>query len=150
MLNNVTLMGRLTQDPELKSTPNGTSVLSFTIAVERDYAKPNEEREADFISCTAWGKTAEFISRYFLKGRMIAVVGSLRTRTFDDRYGTRHYVTEVNVDKTSFTGEKIMTGQKPAAPAADQGDSSVTEPSMPVNIADLEGYDVLNEGTAPF
>ena len=120
MLNNVTLMGRLTQDPELKSTPNGTSVLSFTIAVERDYAKPNEEREADFISCTAWGKTAEFISRYFLKGRMIAVVGSLRTRTFDDRYGTRHYVTEVNVDKTSFTGEKIAAGQKPAAPAADQ------------------------------
>ena len=105
MLNRVILMGRITQDLELKQTPSGVSVLSFNVAVERSYAKQGEERQADFINCVAWRQQAEFISRYFGKGRMIALEGNLRTRTYDDKNGTKHYVTEVYVDSVSFTGE---------------------------------------------
>lgn len=99
------LLGRITQDLELKQTPSGVSVLSFTVAVDRSYAKQGEERQTDFISCVAWKQTAEFISRYFGKGRMIAVEGQLRTRTYEDKNGVKHYVTEVYVDNASFTGE---------------------------------------------
>ena len=106
MLNNVILMGRIAQDLELKATGNSNSVLVFNLAVERDYVKQGEERQADFITCVAWNKQAEFISRYFAKGRMIAVVGNLRSRTYDDKNGTKHYVTEVYVNSVSFTGEK--------------------------------------------
>lgn len=105
MLNKVILMGRITHDLELKQTPGGSSVLSFNIAVDRSYAKQGEDRQTDFISCVAWNKRAEFIEKYFRKGRMIAIEGQLRTRTYDDKNGTRHYITEVYVDNISFTGE---------------------------------------------
>ena len=105
MLNKVIIMGRITQDLELKQTPSGVSVLSFNVAVDRSYAKQGEERQTDFINCVAWRQHAEFISRYFSKGRMIALEGNLRTRTYDDKNGTKHYVTEVYVDSVSFTGE---------------------------------------------
>ena len=106
MLNRVILMGRITHDLEIKQTPNGVSVLSFTLAVERQFKGANGERETDFINCVAWRQQAEFIGRYFRKGRMIAIEGNLRTRTYDDKNGTKHYVTEVYVDKADFTGEK--------------------------------------------
>lgn len=93
MLNTVILMGRITQDLELKQTQNGTSVLSFNVAVDRGYVKQGEERQTDFITCVAWRQTAEFISKYFSKGRMIALEGNLRTRTYDDKNGSKHYVT---------------------------------------------------------
>lgn len=105
MINKVIIMGRITQDLELKQTPSGVSVLSFTVAVERNFSKQGEEKQSDFISCVAWKQTAEFISRYFGKGRMIAVEGQLRTRTYEDKNGVKHYVTEVYVDNVSFTGE---------------------------------------------
>lgn len=103
-LNKAILMGRITHTPELKQTANGNSVLSFTLAVDR-YSKNSEEKQADFINCVAWNKTAEFIERYFGKGRMIAVTGNLRTRTYDDKNGTKHYVTEVYVESADSTGE---------------------------------------------
>lgn len=106
MLNKVILMGRITQDLEVKQTPSGVSVLSFTVAVQRSFARQGEERQTDFINCVAWRQQAEFIGRYFRKGRMIAIEGNLRTRTYDDKNGTKHYVTEVYVDNVSFTGEK--------------------------------------------
>ena len=112
MLNRVILMGRITHDLELKQTQSGNAVLSFTIAVERNYALQGQERQTDFISCVAWKKTAEFINNYFAKGRMIAIEGNLQTRTYDDKNGTKHYVTEVVVDSVSFTGEtKQQSGQ---------------------------------------
>ena len=104
------LLGRITQDLELKQTPNGIAVLSFTVAVDRNYSK-GEEKQSDFISCVAWKERAEFISRYFGKGRMIAVEGQLRTRTYEDKHGSKHYVTEVYVDNASFTGEKKADNQ---------------------------------------
>ena len=106
MLNRVILMGRITHDLEIKQTPNGVSVIPFTLAVERQFKGANGERETDFINCVAWRQQAEFIGKYFSKGRMIAIEGNLRTRTYDDKNGAKHYVTEVYVDNVSFTGEK--------------------------------------------
>ena len=104
MLNKVILMGRLTADPELKQTPNGVSTCQITVAVNRNYAAQGQERQADFINVVAWRQTAEFISKYFSKGKMIIVEGSLRTRNYDDkRYpDVKHYVTEVYADNVSF------------------------------------------------
>lgn len=107
-LNKAILMGRITHDLEMKQTQSGTAVLSFSIAVDR-YSK-DEEKAADFISCVAWNKTAEFIAKYFSKGRMIAITGTLHSRTYDDKNGSKHYVTEVFVDSADFTGEPKLTG----------------------------------------
>ena len=106
MINKVIIMGRITHDLEIRQSQGGTAVLSFTVAVDRGYVKQGEERQTDFINCVAWRQQAEFIGKYFSKGRMIAIEGNLRTRTYDDKNGTKHYVTEVFVDNVSFTGEK--------------------------------------------
>lgn len=104
MINNVILVGRLTADVALRVTPSGKSVAMFSIAVERDFVQ-NGERQADFINSLAWGKTAEFISKYFGKGDMIAVRGSLQTRSYE-KDGVKRFITEVVVDKVSFCGGK--------------------------------------------
>ena len=104
-MNKVILMGRITKDPELKHTPQGVSVCSFSIAVNRRFAKEGQQN-ADFINCIAWRNTAEFITKYFHKGSMIAVVGSIQTRTWEDANGKKQYATEVSVDEAYFTGSK--------------------------------------------
>lgn len=109
-MNKVILMGRLVRDPELRQTPTGVSVARFTIAVNRRFAGKDAQQTADFISCTAWRQTAEFICRYFQKGGMIAVVGSIQTRSWDDRDGKRQYATDVVVDEAYFTGSKVDSG----------------------------------------
>ena len=108
MLNKVILMGRITRELELKQTPQGVPVLSFSIAVDRNFVKQGEERQADFINCVAWRQQAEFITKFFGKGRMICVEGNLRTRTYDDQNGNKRYATEVYVDSAYFTGEKAQ------------------------------------------
>lgn len=108
-MNKVILMGRLTRDPEMKTTDAGISVCSFSIAVNRRFAKEGQQ-QADFINCVAWRQQAEFICKYFSKGSMIAVVGSIQTRTWDDMDGTKRYATEVVVDEAHFTGSKAETG----------------------------------------
>ena len=109
MVNLVSLMGRMTADAELRATTNGTNVTQFTIAVERDYVKSGEERQTDFINIVAWGRTAEFITRYFHKGDMIAVIGSVQVRNYTDKNGNKRYVTEVIAEKVSFCGSKTNT-----------------------------------------
>ena len=94
------LLGRITQELELKQTPNGVAVLQFTVAVDK-----GKDKGADFISCVAWRQQAEFISKYFSKGRMIAIEGKLSTRNYEDKNGSKHYVTEVFVDEAQFTFE---------------------------------------------
>lgn len=106
MINNVCLMGRVVATPELKSTQTGTSVTSFTLAVERNYTKQGEQRQADFIDCVAWRNTAEFITKYFSKGSMIAVTGSIQTRTYDDKNGNKRKAVEIIVEQASFCGSK--------------------------------------------
>lgn len=109
-MNKVILMGRLTRDPELRQTPNGVSVARFSIAVNRRFAGKDAQQTADFINCVAWRQTGEFISRYFQKGAMIAVDGSIQTRTWDDKDGKRQYATEVVVDNAYFTGSRAESG----------------------------------------
>ena len=106
MLNSVQLIGRFTRDPELRTTQSGVSTCSFTIAVDRNFVRQGEERKADFINCVAWRQTAEFITRYFKKGNLIALEGSIQTRNWDDNEGKRHYVTEVVVERTHFVESK--------------------------------------------
>lgn len=132
MINNVVLMGRLTADPELRTTTSGISTARFTIAVDRDYVRNGEERQADFIRVVAWRQTAEFICRYFKKGSMIAVTGSIQTGSYDDKNGNRVYTTDVVVDRASFCGSKAETGSAGnayvqsggAAPAYQTGSAS--------------------------
>lgn len=150
-LNNVTLMGRLTSDPELKQTPSGVSTTQFTLAVDRDYSDKNGERQTDFISCVAWRTTAEFISRYFGKGSMIAVVGNLRSRSYDDkRYpDVKHFVTEVYVDKASFTGEKKKADvEQSAAPAPAVQQNYATQ--TPADQSYMGGFEQIGDGDLPF
>lgn len=112
-MNKVIIMGRLTADPELRQTQSGIASCRFTVAVNRRFADRNTgERQADFISCTAWRQTAEFVSRYFKKGSMICVEGSLRTGSYTDRNhpDVTHYTTDVFVDNVEFTGSKAESG----------------------------------------
>ena len=130
MLNSVTLMGRLVADPELKTTQNGTSVASFRLAVERNYAPQGQERQADFIPCVAWRQTAEFISKYFAKGRMIAVEGSLQSRNYEDKNGQKRTAYEVIVDQAYFADSR------PAAPAQETPPAAPPVAPPPVPAGD--------------
>ena len=114
-MNKVILMGRLAHEPELAQTVNGTEYVRFSIAVNRRFTDSNGERKADFISCTAWRKTAEFICRYFNKGSMIAVVGSIQTDSYE-KDGAKGYTTNVSVDEVYFTGEKKTDNAEPGQP----------------------------------
>ncbi|MBE6837049.1 MAG: single-stranded DNA-binding protein [Ruminococcus sp.] len=155
MLNRVILMGRISQDLELRQTPTGVSTLTFNVAVERSYAKQGEERQADFITCVAWRQQAEFISRYFAKGRMIAIEGNLRTRNYEDKNGTRHYVTEVFVDSVSFTGEPKQGGSSYGASnnySQPQQTAYNAEPAKEsIAIGDFSDFEeVLSDDGVPF
>lgn len=105
-------IGRLTKDPELKSTQNGISVCSFTLAVDRRFKNGDGEREADFIQIVAWRQTAEFIAKYFFKGLRVAVQGSIQTRNYEDKDGKRVYVTEVVADSVYFADSKQEHSQQ--------------------------------------
>ena len=120
MINTVALMGRLVYEPELKTTQSGISVLSFVVACDRSYQSQGQERQADFIDCVAWRQTAEFISRYFHKGSMIAIEGSIQTRNFTDKNGNNRKAVEVVCDNVSFCGSKAESGtvQNNVQPAA--------------------------------
>lgn len=121
-LNKVVLAGRVTADVELKQTPSGVSVVSFTIAVNRRYvSKSNEaqaQQQADFINVTAWRTTAEFISKYFHKGSAICITGSIQTRKWQDQQGNNRYTTEVVADEAMFVESKSDASQGGYSPEA--------------------------------
>lgn len=102
MLNKAILMGRLTRDPELRHTQSNTAVCSFTLAIDRDRKDQNGERQTDFIDCTAWGKTAEFVAKWFNKGTMAIAVGRIQSRKWQDREGNNRTAIEVNCEDVSF------------------------------------------------
>ena len=107
MLNHITIMGRLTRDPELRRTGSGIAVASFTVAVDRDYSgKDGGEKETDFIDCVAWRQTGEFVSKYFTKGRMIVVSGRLQIRGWTDKDGNKRKTAEVVADNCYFGDSK--------------------------------------------
>lgn len=110
MLNEIILQGRITDTPELKITNSGKYVTSFSIAVERDFST-GDEKETDFINVVAWNKTAEFVSKYFTKGKQMIVKGSLQVRKYQTQNGENRYSTEVIADKVYFAGDKEKTPQ---------------------------------------
>lgn len=103
-------MGRLVADPELKTTNTGLSVTSFTVAVDRSFVKSGEERQTDFINVVAWRQNAEFVTRFFRKGSMIAVQGSIQTRNYNDKDGNKRTAFEIVADRCSFCGSKSESG----------------------------------------
>ena len=123
-MNKVILIGRLTKDVEMRQTPNGVSLARFSIAVTRRFKTSNGEYDADFINCIAWRKTGEFIARYFQKGSMMAVVGSIQTRSWDGNDGKKQYATEVIVDEAYFTGSK---SENSTGSNTDLSDSSIDD-----------------------
>lgn len=130
MLNRVCLLGRLVADPELRTTSSGISVTSFTVAVNRAYVKSGAEREADFIDVVAWRNTAEFVCKYFHKGQLVALEGSLQTRTYTDRDGNKRKAVEVVADNVYFAEPKRDGYSQPndsfqaPAPSFSSGSSS--------------------------
>lgn len=109
-MNKVIMMGRMVADAELKTTPSGISACNFRIAVDRNYQKKGEERKSDFFNCVAWRGTAEFISKWFPKGRLILVEGEMQTRQYTDKNGNPATWYEIQVDNAHFTGDKGNAG----------------------------------------
>ena len=112
-MNKVILMGRLTSQPELKTTQSNLAVTSFSIAVDRGYSKQGEDKQTDFFNIVCWRQRAEFVCKYFVKGQLIALDGSLQTRQYQDNNGNTRYVTEVVADNVYFTGDKRNAEQQP-------------------------------------
>lgn len=126
-MNKVSLVGRLTKEPEMKTTQNQTSVCNFTIAVDRRFKDANGQRQADFIPCVAWKQTAEFIQKYFHKGNRIGISGSIQTRTYEDQNGQKRFVMEVLAEEVEFvestkpTSELAQQEQPTEEPQAEEG-----------------------------
>ena len=125
MLNKIAVMGRLTRDPELRHTESGVAVCSFTVACDRDYKAENAEREADFIDVVAWRSTAEFVSKYFAKGRMAVVEGRLQSRKWTDKNGQNRVAWEIIADNVYFGDSK------PKDAGASEGDFSLPDGFVP-------------------
>ena len=159
-MNKVILVGRLTADPELRQTTSGVSSCRFTVAVNRKFADKNTgERQADFISCTAWRQTAELITRYFTKGQMIAVEGTLRNDNYQDKKypDITHYGMDVLVDTFEFVGGKNDGGSQPQNNTYQAPRQQAPAPQQPAPANDNMSYgnlgeyeELLNEDDMPF
>lgn len=141
MLNVSILQGRLCADPELKHTQNNVAVVSFTVAVERSYVKSGEERQADFIDVVCWRNTAEFVCKYFRKGQMIALQGSIQTRTYTDKDGNKRKAVEVVADNVHFADSKRST---------DEAQSAQPQPCSNSKQANYSEIDIDNDDDLPF
>lgn len=131
-MNNVSIVGRFVRDPEVRYTPSQVAVARFTVALDRPFAKEGEQ-SADFISCVAFGKTAEFIEKYFTKGRPIGITGRIQTGSYTNKDGVKVYTTDVVADRVEFVGNKDSNGSKPAP---------VDEPDIPEGFAQLDDEDL--------
>lgn len=139
MLNRIFLMGRLTRDPELRRTQGGTAVASFTLAVDRDFTNQDGSRDADFIDCVAWKGTGEFVSKYFVKGRMAVVSGRLQLRDWTDKEGNKRRSAEVVADSVYF-GDSKKDPEAEYAAAERAGKQGYHPAGKPVSVeADEDG-----------
>lgn len=137
MLNSVCLMGRLTADPELKSTQSGVSVCSFRIAVDRTYTPKGQEKQTDFINIVTWRSTAEFVSRYFRKGQLVAVQGSIQTSQYTDKDGNKRISFDVVADNVFFAEKKAESGD------SKQGERYGHSPDIHGDFEEIVGNDDL-------
>lgn len=147
MLNSISIMGRLSSDPQLRRTASGKAVASFSVACERDFKNQQTgEKEVDFIECVAWGGTAEMVEKYFHKGQMAVATGRLQLRDWTDKNGQKRRTAEILVNSVYFCGSKESGTQ--ASPGADSGYSAPAyqAPAPAANFAELEGED----GQLPF
>ncbi len=146
-MNVVCLLGRLTVTPELKTTQNGVSVTSFSVAVDRTYQPKGAERQTDFINCVAWRNTADFICRYFQKGQRIALQGSLQSRSYTDKTGNNRTVFEVVIDNAFFAESKGTS-----APRTDsQTAPAYTEPAPAFSTAAAGDFEeIVGDDDLPF
>ena len=142
-MNNVSLMGRLTADPELKQTYNGISVLSFCIAVDRPYSKDGNQ-QADFINVVAWRQTAEFVSKYFSKGQMIALEGCIQTRPYEDKNGNNRIAFEVIARRVCFCGGKNSDNRQATNGNVIKDNSQPNNQSSPNIKPDESDFDSLD------
>ena len=151
MLNQVAIMGRLTADPELRHTPGEIAVTTFTVAVNRSYVKQGAERQADFIDVVAWRNTAEFVCRYFKKGQMIAVTGSLQTRTYQDREGKNRKAVEVVADNVYFTESRGNSGNNAASGTGYNSYADEKETNTSYSTGSVDDFTVIaNDEDLPF
>ncbi len=147
MLNHITIMGRLTRDPELRRTGSGVAVASFTVAVDRDFSpKDGGERETDFIDCVAWRQTGEFVSKYFAKGRMAVVSGRLQIRSWTDKDGNKRRTAEVIADNVYFGDSKRESDG--AAPAYGNPAPAYGGYSAPTPASSASEFAMLDEDDA--
>ncbi|MDD3428828.1 MAG: single-stranded DNA-binding protein [Oscillospiraceae bacterium] len=145
-MNVVALVGRLTADPELRQTPQGVAVATFTVAVDRPYSSKNtNERQADFINCVAWRNTAEFLSKYFNKGKLISVEGSIQTRTYDDKEGKKRYVTEILASNVGFVGSKAENGGGNFAAAPAQNNNYAPQQPAAYTNGSVEDFAIIDD-----
>lgn len=144
MINKVILMGRITADPELRQTTSGIASCKFTVAVDRGFKNKDGEKQTDFIRVTAWRATAEFVSKYFSKGKMIIVEGSLRNNDYE-KDGVKHYSMDVQADKVSFGESKGGGSQGGTEPQTANNDA----PSADVGSLD-DFEEILSDGDVPF
>ena len=128
-MNKVILIGRLSQDPEMRTTPNGVATTTFSVAVSRNFTNQNGERETDFFRCVAWRKQAENIAKYCQKGTQVAVEGRLQNRSYDAQDGTKRYVTEVIADNVSFLGSRGDASNNVSEPQNMDNDVEINEAS---------------------
>ena len=155
MLNRIIIMGRLVRDPELRTTQSGVSVTSFTLAVDRDFkSRDSGEKSTDFIDVVAWRQTAEFVCKYFQKGSMIAVTGSIQTRNYEDRQGNKRKAFEIVASDVSFTGSKRESGSAgggsyESAPAPRP--AAFSEPAPAYSSGSSEDFEeILGDDDLPF
>lgn len=145
MINNIVIMGRLTADPELKTTNSGVSVTAFTVAVDRSAKSKDGERLTDFIPCVAWRGTAEFVSKWFSKGKMIAVAGELQSRKFTDKDGNNRTAFEVIASNVSFCGDSSNNSSNVGGNSYNSGSNAVPSPT-----SGFEPVSVYEDDDLPF
>lgn len=150
MYNRVILMGRLTRDPELRTTQSGISMCRFSIAVDRRFGK-GEDKQTDFFDVTAWRQTAEFVCKYFAKGRMIHIEGNIQNNNYTDQNGVKHYATAIMAEQVSFCGDRAAEGSPQYKPSQANVPQSSPAPQNGIELGDLEDFEeILSDGDVPF
>ena len=139
MINVAVLMGRMVADPELRTTQSGISVTSFTLAVDRSYSKQGEERQCDFINIVAWRNTADFVCKYFRKGQLVAVQGSIQTRSYTDKDGNKRKAVEIVADNVHFAESKRESNKNTYA----SGNADINDPQGNEDFEEIPSSDDL-------
>ena len=147
-MNKVILVGRLTKDPEMRTTASGVATTNFTLAVNRNFTNQSGEREADFLTCVAWRRLAETIAKFCTKGSQVAVEGRIQTRSYDAQDGTKRYVTEIMVDNIDFLGSRRDNNTSSYTPANDNSNNFMDTPPVDTTDLSVDPYEALGEEVA--